>query len=334
MKCRSSHATLAVLSTAVAAGFLTPLRAQAQLPGSGWQLLWGDEFNGNRLDPVKWNTAYPWGRVHNYPAYIDDANITVGGGTLNLQAKRQSEGGQPYTSGAINSNGLFNFHTGYIEASMQLPNWLGAWPAFWALQDGWPPELDVMEARFRSSYNGTTNTYDGYGDMYSYIGTYHWGSGSSPPSAGTGFVYPGGDLTAAFHNYGTLWASDHVTFYFDGRAMGSVYSSSADIAQMQNMYLLLNLGVGGWPGDPPSWADISTPFKVDWVRVWQQPGTSCLSSTWTKTGNGNQNWDDATSWSATAPGLGSQTAVFGNLGGSTTDVRLDWNHNKTIGTLW
>src|SRR5207248_8592154 len=124
------------------------LRASGQLPAGSWGLRFADEFTGQggsagtNLDPVKWNVAYPWGRTHNYPAYIKDENITVSGGTLNLQAKRESFGGQPFTSGAINSNGKFNFKTGYIEARMKLPAFLGAWPACWALQDGWPPELE------------------------------------------------------------------------------------------------------------------------------------------------------------------------------------------------
>jgi autotransporter-associated beta strand protein/T5SS/PEP-CTERM-associated repeat protein len=309
-------------------------RASAQLPAGNWGLLFADEFTGQggsagtNLDPVKWNTAYPWGRTHNYPAYIRDENITVSGGTLNLQAKRESYGGQPFTSGAINSNGKLNFHLGYVEARLKLPGWLGAWPAFWALQDGWPPELDVMEARYRSSYSN--GKYDGYGDMYSYIGTYHWGADyTQEKSAGTGFVYPGGNLTSDFHNYGTMWAADHVTFYFDGRDMGSVWSSSANIAQMQNMYLLLNLGVGGWPGDPPSWESLAAPYQADWVRVWQRTGTT--QSTWKKVGSGNQNWDDAGNWTGDVPRLSTQTAFFGSA--ATGATHIDWAGNKTIGQL-
>lgn len=319
-----------------AASLLAATRAAAQLPAGNWGLRFADEFTGQggsagtNLDPVKWSTAYPWGRTHNYPAYIRDENITVANGTLNLQAKRESFGGQPFTSGAINSNGKFNFTYGYIEARMKLPAFLGAWPAFWMLQDGWPPELDVMEARYRSASDGNGG-YLGYGDMYSYVGTYHWGADyTQEKSAGTGFQYPGGNLTDAFHNYGTLWAPDHVTFYFDGRDMGSVWSSAANIAQMRNEYLLLNLGVGGWPGDPPSWEGMGPAFRTDWVRVWQQtPGTT--QSNWSKAASGNQNWDDAANWSAGVPQLASQSAFLGPV--AATDVRLDWAGNKVIGAL-
>src|SRR6476659_7205368 len=65
-------------------GILLSAAARAQLPPGGpWALRFADEFNdtyaGNvtGLDPDKWSPAYPWGRVHNYPAYIRDENIKV-----------------------------------------------------------------------------------------------------------------------------------------------------------------------------------------------------------------------------------------------------------------
>ena len=304
-------------------------KAVAQLPGGNWGLRFADEFNEPGLDADKWNVAYPWGRVHNYPAYITDDNVNVNNGALSLTAKRGWTNGQPFSSGAVNTQGLLDFHTGYIEARMKLPSFLGAWPAFWALQDGWPPELDVMEARFRSdNTNGNYNT--GYGDMYQYVGTYHYGADyTQEKSAGTGFVSPGPNLTDDFHNYGTLWESDHVTFYFDGRQMGSVWSSQADIAQMKKMYLLLNLGVGGWPGDPPSWADVTVPFQTDFVRVWQHPGAA--RTDWTPSGDGYKQWDDEANWTAGSAQLNTQTAYMGNANASGQQV--DWNGTKSLAHL-
>ena len=303
--------------------------ARAQLPGGNWGLRFADEFNEQGLDSDKWNVAYPWGRVHNYPAYITDDNINVNNGVLSLTAKRGWTNGQPFSSGAVNTQGLLDFHTGYIESRMKLPSFLGAWPAFWALQDGWPPELDVMEARYRSDYiNGN---YDrGYGDMYQYTGTYHYGPDyTQERSAGTGFVSPGGNLTDDFHNYGTLWDSDRVTFYFDGREMGSISGSQADIAQMKKMYLLLNLGVGGWPGDPPDWADVTVPFQTDWVRVWQRDGAN--RTDWTPSGDGYKLWDDDANWTAGSAQLNTQTAYMGNANAARQSI--DWNGTKSLGHL-
>ncbi len=315
-------ASAVILSHGVSTAF-------AQLPGGNWGLRFADEFNEQGLDSDKWNVAYPWGRTHNYPAYITDDNINVNNGVLSLTAKRGWTNGQPFSSGAVNTQGLLDFHTGYIESRMKLPSFLGAWPAFWALQDGWPPELDVMEARYRSDYiNGN---YDrGYGDMYQYTGTYHYGPDyTQERSAGTGFVSPGPNLTDDFHNYGTLWDSDRVTFYFDGRQMGSISSGQADIAQMRKMYLLLNLGVGGWPGDPPDWADVTVPFQTDWVRVWQRDGAN--RTDWTPAGDGYKQWDDDANWTAGSAQLNTQTAYMGNANAARQSI--DWNGTKSLGHL-
>lgn len=98
---------------------------------------------------------------------------------------------------------------------------------------------------------------------------------------------------------------------------------------MQNMYLLLNLGVGGWPGNPPDWADLSPAFQIDWVRVWQHTGST--TSTWKKAGSGNQNWDDPANWTGDLPNLSTQTAFFGSA--ATGYTHIDWTGNKTIGSL-
>src|SRR5688572_3772394 len=159
---------LALISIRVGALTASPARAQLP-PGGPWALRFVDEFNdthaGNQmgLDPDKWSPAYPWTRVHNYPAYIRDENIRVNtnsNGLLQLWGRRENYMGQPFTSGAINSNGHFNFgltgQAGYMEARMRMPNFLGAWPAFWSLQEGWPPEIDVME--FVRNGPGSANT--------------------------------------------------------------------------------------------------------------------------------------------------------------------------------
>ncbi len=60
---------------------------------------------------------------------------------------------RPYTSGRIETKGLFAQAYGRIEARMKLPVGKGIWPAFWLLGDAdpkvkWPAmgEIDIMEA--------------------------------------------------------------------------------------------------------------------------------------------------------------------------------------------
>jgi autotransporter-associated beta strand protein len=315
---------------------LSTVGAFAQLPsGATWALRYVDEFNetyaGNimGLDPAKWNSAYPWGRTHNYPAYIRDENILVNtssNGLLQLWSKRENFGGQPFTSGAINSNGKLNLglvgRNGYMEARMKMPNYLGTWPAFWALQDGWPPEIDMME--FVRNGAGSPNT-----SPNKYVANVHFSTPSGNSSSWSDFKDAGkGDLTAAFHNYGVRWTDTTLTWYIDGTQFHS-YTGADAIAQMQHMYLILNHGIGGWPGDPPANEDVNKSFDIDWVRVWQAAGpaqTNYVGAALT------QQWDTDSNWSAGSPQLASTTAFFGNLTSGSTAI-LDWTDTRTVGGL-
>jgi serralysin len=70
----------------------------------------------------------------------------------------------------------------------------------------------------------------------------------------------------AFHSYGMLWTKETITWYIDGKAVGSV-ATPTDMNQP--MYMLLNLAIGGkWPGDPDG-RMTSAEMKVDYVRVYQ-----------------------------------------------------------------
>lgn len=305
------------------------MTARADPPAGGWQLLWADGFNGGALDPIKWSTNYPWGPTLNHEAYMSPDHVTVDNGVLNLTATRGIPAGAPsttvdgtntfnlrYTSGAVNTSGKLNFTYGYVEARLKMPPTLGVWPAFWMLQHGWPPEIDVEETPFPT-----------LASMSHYNATYHYGVWQNPHYYGSGSLATGADLTAGFHNYGVDWEPDHMTFYFDEHPVYSVTDAAA-VAQSANMYLILNLAVGGWPGEPPATANFPATLQADWVRVWQRP-PSAMTSTWAHAGSGS--WDTDANWGAGAPKLGSMTAVFGTV--AAANVRLDWTGSKTIGGL-
>src|SRR3954470_9107087 len=114
-------ATAALVATIIAACGFAP-SARANPPGSGWDLVFADEFNGSSLDTMKWNYNYTWGRTHNHAAYMKESQVIVTNGVLNLQPTAQRAPAAPayvdtsdfgrqtlnYTSGAINSSGKFN----------------------------------------------------------------------------------------------------------------------------------------------------------------------------------------------------------------------------------
>ena len=319
-----------VMAALAACGLgVAPTRVSAAPPVSGYQLLWSSQFNGNSLNSLKWNFGQPWGS--NIPpssnSIGEPGNVTVANNTLNLTAQNQSTDGYGYTTGLVNTSGLLNFTYGYVEAKIQIPYTLGTWPAFWMLQNGWPPEMDVMEAP-QQTYNNQTGS---VGTAYDYYATYHYtDSSGNPASAGTGMYYTGVNEATSFNDYGMMWTPNAISFYFNGNLVDTINSSQANIAQSQNMYLLLDLAVGGWPGNPPSWASFPTTMQVQDVNVWQLPSSTAMTMNFT--GSGTSSWNSAASWqNGNVPTLGSQTAVFGQSSASATNVQ--WSNFQTVGNL-
>ncbi len=306
-----------------------PTAADANPPIGGYQLLWSSQFNGSSLNPLKWNFGQPWGS--NVPPGSDSigepGNVTITNNTLNLTAQRQATDGYGFTTGLVNTGGKLNFTYGYVEAEIQTPYTLGTWPAFWMLQNGWPPEIDVMEAP-QQSYNNQAGS---VGTAYDYYATYHYtAANGAAASAGTGMHYTGVNEATSFNNYGMMWTPDSITFYFNGNPIYTVNGSTANIAQSNNMYLLLDLAVGGWPGEPPSWASFPATMQIRNVNVWQL-APSTMTMNWAA-GNSIADWNSSGSWNGgRIPLLGSETAVFGQTAANSTSVQ--WSNFITVGNI-
>ena len=238
-------------------------------------LVWHDEFNGHAgapPDPAKWQAVTGgggWGN-HELEDYTSRAsNVSLDGkGHLAITAQHgnyKDSSGVPskYTSGRIQTKGLYESRYGQIEARIKLPAGQGLWPAFWALGDGaWPAagEIDLMENLGN--------------DPFTIIGSIHG------PEAGSrhGYAISAKDhsrvsLAAAFHVYGVEWSPTKIVFTLDGAPYAtrtpSDLSSNESWVFNKPFYLLLNLAVGGtWPGSPNASSRFPATMLVDWVRVY------------------------------------------------------------------
>jgi beta-glucanase (GH16 family) len=229
-----------------------PLAAPARGMSGRWHLVWSDEFRGSRLNTAKWSTGW-FGRGLTGPVRSSEAgcyapsHVTVGQGALRLTATALAHTVNrktyAYTSGMVTTRGKFSFTYGVVQARIYLPGSGGKvanWPAFWADGVGrWPVtgELDAMEG-----LRGTA--------------AYHFHS----PSGGPGASAPG--RFTGWHTYTADWQPGIVTYYFDGRKVGTITSGVTG----SPMYLILNYGVdhtfGGRIVAPAT-------MQVDYVRVWQ-----------------------------------------------------------------
>ena len=283
--------------------------------GSNDRLVFADEFNGTSLDTSKWSAASPSWTMPNSASTASASDVSEANGVLTLSANRTNA--SAFDSGSISSYNKFSFTSGYIESRIQLPTTPGSWPAFWGLYTGWPPEADIME------YPLTTNGGTSGLLANQYNTNYHYTNSSNVAAAGAGPVNTASSLAGTWNTFGMNWtldasnsANDSMSFYLNGTKETS-YTGSA-VAQMVNMYMIMDYAVGGWPGTPSTsqWAvGHSDQVNVDWVRVWQTNPNADAANTWNVNGGGS--FSTGSNWTlGAAPKYGNETAVFRRVGTS------------------
>lgn len=226
-----------------------------------YALEWSDEFDGTAVDGSKW--GYDNGNlgVNHEKEFYQPQNATVSNGNLVITAKKETVGGQPYTSARLTTFGKFTQTYGRIEARIKLPMGAGMWPAFWMLGANintvpWPQcgELDIME-----HINATNTIY----------GTMHWNV--------NGHVSYGSSIEttpADYHIYAIEWGAKTISWYVDdklyqtGNINGNVNGTGAFHLPF---FILLNLAVGGdFPNMPVDESLLPQSMYVDYVRVYKQ----------------------------------------------------------------
>ena len=264
----------------VAAGAYTAALALAATatPAPAPTLVWSDEFNGPAgasPDASKWEMITGLRCLGNNELeyYTPRAsNVALdGAGDLAITARSETYGSgvdtRPYTSGWVDTRGLYSTTYGSIQARIKLPAGRGLWPAFWAMpaspvQDGSQyGEIDLME-------NLGQNPHKVYGSIHSPTVSrtpLKYGLTTSVQSA----TSPADD----FHTYGINWSPTSIQCTLDGLPYATYTPSSLSGDQRwvfdQPFYLILNLAVGGnWPGSPDGTTPFPATMLVDWVRVY------------------------------------------------------------------
>ena len=263
----------ATITLATNVGSVTALVAVEHTWGE-YQLVWSDEFDGTSLDESNWTPQTGgggWGNQEsqNYTARTE--NLRVQNGCLEIEARKESYGGNEYTSARIYSKGKREFTYGKLEARINLPSGYGTWPAFWTLGNhgSWPNcgEIDIME------HTGTSPN--------RILGTLHTlkdRSGSRSSRAYTGLT----NIENNFHVYGVEWTKeekngkDVIRFYVDDIVYSEQVEEVIDDDDYwpfnRPNYFIINLALGGTLGGSIDNSMFANPviMYVDWVRVWQR----------------------------------------------------------------
>jgi beta-glucanase (GH16 family) len=193
-----------------------------------------------------------------------------------ITARRQTWGGQPFTSARLVTRGKFSFNQGRFVARIKMPEGNQMWPAFWLLGDvvdDWPKsgEIDIAEM-----FAGTV----GRGDNASFATAHWWNETTSQHMMnGKTFTNPA-KLSADFHDYELVWDAATMRGKIDGVEYWALNTSDPTMAELRNnrYYVVLNLAVGSpnFGMTSASLADGPMPQQmiVDYVRVYATAGSS------------------------------------------------------------
>ena len=234
--------------------------------------IFADEFNGDTSTPDKvWSVSArhsaTWNRwVSNDPrvAFVENGNLVLRA-IPNTDKKKDSA---DMLTGALQTRGAFSFQYGKVEARVLTTPHTGNFPAVWMMpedqSEGWPScgEIDIFET--------IDNENRSYHTVHSHW-TYDLGKTGSPTSS-----FNTEASMDRYHTYGFEWTAKKMTWYLDGKSVGSYAksTSSSTIEQGQwpfdrEFYLILNqsVGNGAWAKN----ADTQFTYEtlVDWVRVYQ-----------------------------------------------------------------
>lgn len=255
-----------------------------------WKLVFSDEFEGiGAPDPAKWRHEEGFVRNREPQWYARSLeNACLQDGVLELTARRlptplpnpkfsadaprgdwqRSRTHYAYTSGSIETKGLFSFRYGKVEVRARLPKGQGVWPAIWTLgtERRHPDcgEIDIMEYVWSSPQTVWA--------------TLHFLGREKMPTARRSRGHTGPEVAdGQWHTYGLEWDEKRMVFAFDGKPYFTWVLDLANRPDGTNPfraphYLKLNLALG----DPCNWGGkledgiLPQTFSVDYVRVWQR----------------------------------------------------------------
>lgn len=249
-------------------GYETPLSYD------GMKLVWSDEFDQESLNLDDWSydngngcpNICGWG--NNELQYYMDENLSLQNGYLVIEAKKQTVGGNEFTSAKIVSKGKQSFTYGRIDIRANLPYGQGIWPALWMLGDnidevGWPNcgEIDIMEMVGGDNVKDATTH-----------GTVHWGvDGGNHAEYGGSKKVSEGILNDNFHVFSIEWDENAIIWYIDDQQYHAIDITPESLSAFDKpFYFIINVAVGGnWPGNPSLFTVLPQYMIVDYIRVFQ-----------------------------------------------------------------
>lgn len=222
--------------------------------GLGYKLFWEDQFNGDTLDPNKWDVRGVGPRA---VGFVSEEAVKVEDGFLKLSAFVKD--GKIQIS-AVGTQNHFMTKYGYFECRAQLQKSAGVWAAFWIqstdIAKGEDPatfgaEIDIMEF-FKKL--GT--------DIVSH--NVHWAYGPNQKTTHGMQSYVKG-VSEGFHTFALEWTPEKYSFFIDGYKFYEVTQAISHIEE----YMILSMELPSKMEELKK-AVFPDVFIVDYVKVYKK----------------------------------------------------------------
>ena len=273
--------------------------------GRELNLVWSDEFEGNRVDETKWSyrTNF-WGKSATWFARPEDEAVQVYDGLAHFKIVKDSDGN--YRSAQLQTGGAlwdelspktgvgvvwpfnerkppkFSFRYGYCECRARLQSQKGWWSAFWlqSFANGATldprrsgVECDIMESFEPGSYIVHAFHYNGCGKEYKKFNAQR---APYTPGPGSAWKLSFPISLDEFHTFGLLWEPDGYTVFIDGVQSGyKVGRGEGEVVSETEEFILLSTELKGFRRDGKPVPEVESAFKagdefvVDYVRVYE-----------------------------------------------------------------
>ncbi|WP_066319446.1 RICIN domain-containing protein [Aquimarina aggregata] len=305
-----------------------PMITFAQPPGSGWNVVYADEFNGNSLNENRWF-------IRTNGVFTRD-QVVVNNGTLKLKNTYTNNG--IIKGGWITSKQKFagpgNIKYGFYEARVRIqwnPNG-SVWPTWWIwgnrVNGETTTEIDVMEySGFSQKFFNNRAT-----SSHHYRGKRNINGVSSTTTSANNVLNRN---PFEWHRWGILWTPNELSFYYDGvKYMSSAQPGDA-AAENNPLGLIFSTSPHTINADPeqpdnPTAANAARPgqnfpaLEVDWVRIF----------TGGNVGGGNPGGGNNTIV-ALRKGNATNFGIDGNVGGANGQNVYLWSaSNGNVNQQW
>ena len=195
-----------------------------------YKYVWGDEFDGEALNPDKWILKAKMGGNERVKLSADPDTVFVKDGKLHLVAHKIEDGTYKVPISVVTQNTM-NFKYGYVEIKAKVPDMDGVWPSYWTQSTANRHMAPLLEAD-NKLVMAEVDIFEIFANNRVAANYIKWVLDRDPenPDRPRTWYYANAYRTQAhtfteeefktindeYHVYGYEWTEDFIRMYFDG----------------------------------------------------------------------------------------------------------------------